>query len=305
MQVNINELINSMHLIQYPNTNLTVNSSNNITVIPSKNIPASQEIRIIELRIKDKKFDQCYHKLNKCIKLNHYIPVYKKNLYKIFEDVEYMEHKYHDSLQSRHLFLNKTFMTEFINFAEKICIRYGGPFENKLFMSENEIINGYRLYNIENGNTLMTRLKYDIFNKLWNKNRKYTQYEFLDIFYSIASREWGKITIEGEYYEGFYDYPEESYEKLNAYELTFEKNALALWDLPYPHEVILETIIYTNSQFNRCVRKSNFLCEWIKRKRNQLKFIAIIPKLEDICKKVIIFNNIDISILPKVIRNNF
>ena len=101
---------------------------------------------------------------------------------------------------------------------------------------------------------------------MWDTNKRYTFEEFYKIYSETACAIWYKIDRHGETFGGFWKYPEGSKERENAFELSREDNGKGLYELPYPKEVILETIIMGCGNSRECVRYSNFICEWVKRK---------------------------------------
>ena len=74
-------------------------------------------------------------------------------------------------------------------------------------------------------------------------------------------------------YGGFWDYPKDSDEYLNAYNLTREDNFRGLCELPYPRRVMLQVINIGCHTRMESVRYTNSLCEWIKRKAATLEKI--------------------------------
>lgn len=133
-------------------------------------------------------------------------------------------------------------------------------------MSKNEQINEYYLYDVEETTHW---IGYDYFLKLellLNDTNKMTYEEFLKKYNSEISFEWSKFNKHGEYFVDFHKYPQDSDEYLNAYELTKNANAKALYDLPYSHAMIFETIKYGSIKMLECPRFSNFMCEYVVRK---------------------------------------
>jgi hypothetical protein len=133
-------------------------------------------------------------------------------------------------------------------------------------MSEQETVNGYKLYNSKSNFPFDT---YQEFVKIWNEPDM-TKEEFLKSYNDEACTEWSKMDENGESYVGFYLAPEDSEERKNAWFLTREKNGESLWALPYPKKFILKTIDIGCSNYQECVRYSNFVCEWMKRKIDQM-----------------------------------
>jgi len=141
-------------------------------------------------------------------------------------------------------------------------------FRKPFSMTENEEINGYKLFTIDD-----RLFAYDDFleyQKLWESNDQLDKSTFEKEYNKIACADWSKMQPDGTSFGGFYDYPEGSHERENAHMLTRNQNCEALWDLPYPKKFILETIKIGCSWRRESVRRSNFMCEWMKRKINQL-----------------------------------
>jgi hypothetical protein len=138
-------------------------------------------------------------------------------------------------------------------------------------MSNGEQFNGYHLYNIKETSPW---LRYDYFlklEKLFSEPNTMTRDEFLKKYDNDASFEWSKFDEQGKYFVGFYKCSEDSYEYKNAYKLTRDVNGNALWNLPYSHALIFETIKYRSGHLQECVRFSNFMCEYISRKLKNKK----------------------------------
>jgi hypothetical protein len=175
-------------------------------------------------------------------------------------------------------------------------------FTDTLVFSSTEYINGYQLYD---STTFI--FEWDYFKSLWDmwiketnkeiifktnvqkilneyvindissiildylpKFQSYGYEKFCGKYDRTACTDWNKINRHGNSFGGFWDYPDGSKEKENASALTRIDNGNALWELPYPRSIIYETI--NMGCLNRCesVRYSNFVCEWIKRKIEQI-----------------------------------
>lgn len=133
-------------------------------------------------------------------------------------------------------------------------------------MSKTEQINGYYLYDTEQSTELTPFMRYDIFLKLeslLNDTNKMTNEQFLEKYENEISFEWSKFNKHGEYITGahqnFDDY-------LNECELTKNENGKALYDLPYSHAIIFETIRYGFTGIHQCPRFTNYICEYVIRK---------------------------------------
>lgn len=175
-------------------------------------------------------------------------------------------------------------------------------YRQDLVISGEEKINGYELYHIEK--SLFFYTKFQKYLALWNNdevNKKVkdqisvcktilhslpddiiniicdysyttemTKEEFLEQYEDKACSDWSKMDEHGTSYGGFWWFPEGSYEYENAYKLSREKSGLCLWSLPYPKRFLLETIDIGCLNRMESVRYSNFVCEWMKRKIEQM-----------------------------------
>lgn len=136
--------------------------------------------------------------------------------------------------------------------------------ESNVVMYYEEEVNGYHLWTIKDNGNIMS---YEDFLTLRKKSDIYIpDEEFLQWLDDNCCSDWAKQDRDGECYGGFWQYPEGSYEKENAYTLSREDNFKGLCELPYPRELIKETIKMGCSNRQESVRYSNFICEWIKRK---------------------------------------
>ena len=169
----------------------------------------------------------------------------------------------------------------------------------KVVMSAEEEVNGYKLYCIKDDDNLFD---YEDFLE-WRKisDRHISDEEFKEWFDEHPCSEWYKFDPNGDHYEGFYKYPEGSYERENAWKLTFEQNFKALCELPYPRELIKETIMYGCRNGHECVRYSNFICEWIKRKS---ALVCKPPSLRDLAIKSVQKNNLNTENLPADVKED-
>lgn len=119
-----------------------------------------------------------------------------------------------------------------------------------------------------------TCLPFDIINIIIQytlvKNDKNEMLKWLE---TNCCTDWNRINEHGDPFRGYYEYPDNSDEYINAYDLTREKNFNCLLELPYPYEIIKYTINWGCNNRNESVRYSNFVCEWIKRKMVAMKMI--------------------------------
>ena len=148
----------------------------------------------------------------------------------------------------------------------------------------------------------MDREQFDGLTKMWKRNRIYTFEEFYQEYDELACSDWSKQDREGECYGGFYKYPEDSYERIHAYDLSRADNGKGLWELPYPKEVVMETVELGCYNRMESVNYSNFLCEWVKRKLIQWEKENTLKRL---CISTIKIYNLPISKLPKDLKAYF
>jgi len=252
----------------------------------------SPEERIQKLCNDDNEFKTLYNRVLYCY--HSTINTQYKKISDIYDDIDYLEMKYSRQVLGNCVVYPKPiYMQDFYDFADGLCKRYDSKYETELYISKEESINGYNLYDTKT--KILRRKDYDILVKDWNKNKQYTQKGFLKLYNKKACTEWSKMDEHGNHYQGYYLYPEGSYERENAYSLTRKANGLALWKLPYPKKVILKSIDYGCGSHKESVRFSNYICEWIKRKMEQMNTI---PSLQSICKDTIILKNINTYELP-------
>lgn len=138
--------------------------------------------------------------------------------------------------------------------------------ESKVIMTCEEEVNGYHLWTVTDNANIMS---YEDFLEYRKISDKYiSDEEFLEWLYDNCCSDWAKQDRHGECYGGFWQYPEGSEERKNAWTLSKEDNFKGLCQLPYPRELIKETIKMGCATREESVRYSNFICEWIKRKAN-------------------------------------
>lgn len=136
-------------------------------------------------------------------------------------------------------------------------------FVKDLIMKKTEIVNGYHLYDVDKLIVSYDELIYLV--KKWKEDKQYSFDEFYEKCDELACTEWNKMNRKGKYFT-------ENCNEVHKWDSNRKDNFLALWELPYPKEVILETITIGCRNLRECVCYSNFICEWIKRKMEQLKF---------------------------------
>lgn len=151
-----------------------------------------------------------------------------------------------------------------IEINQRIIALSDPTYENCITTSESEEVNGYKLYAAKHN-----FISYDhfyIFVDLMNSNKIWTFAEWREAMISICCGAWYKCNPQGEYYQGYWKYPANSHQRINACDLTFEDNCRAMWDLPFSKDMLLETIKLGCLNYMECVRYSNFVCVWVQRK---------------------------------------
>ncbi|HMP28435.1 MAG TPA: hypothetical protein PKD85_02475 [Saprospiraceae bacterium] len=147
---------------------------------------------------------------------------------------------------------------------------------------DDEKINGYKLLKIGGDVNIMDFEEFKEWCVIW-ENHDITKEEFDKWLEKNLCSDWAKMDRKGKPYGGFWKYPEGSYEKENAYHLSYKDNILALHQLPYSRSIIIKTIERGCSNRNECVLYSNFMCEWVKRKKDVV-FCNEIPSLQTLSR---------------------
>lgn len=192
-----------------------------------------------------------------------------RDLYSVYNELDYIEQKARNERgKNMGLAISPTLPHVFEEYYKKFYYEIKKhdphPFYEKLMIFLQENVNGYMLYNSEG--EMFSKDDFYELKSIWENNKQYTYSEFYDKYNNSTCTEWHKFDRNGEYYKGFY----KTMDHDEAWKLTFEDNCLGLWELPYPKEVILKTISHSCSRGIESVRYCNFLCEWIKRKINQV-----------------------------------
>ncbi len=155
-------------------------------------------------------------------------------------------------------------------------------YKQDLVMDATEVVNGYKL----RGSTgmVVSFADYRRLCDVWDGKRRLedgewfvyadpcpepTFEEFLDLFEDQACTDWKKMDEHGVCFGGFYAYPDGSYEKENAWELTGLRNCKKMWELPFPKRALLMTMKLGCDQREESVADSNSMCVYLQRKRAQ------------------------------------
>lgn len=143
-------------------------------------------------------------------------------------------------------------------------------FRQSLVMDDSEEVNGYDLYDTDE-----PIMHYGEFQSLLATfqapEEPMTLEEFMTAYRDEACSDWCKMSDKGESYGGFWEYPEGSMERENAYELSQDYNGRKLYGLPFPKRFLFETIKIGCDNRMESVRYSNFLGVWMTRKLAQLE----------------------------------
>lgn len=104
------------------------------------------------------------------------------------------------------------------------------------------------------------------FKEIWNDETEMSFEDFYAAFKDTCCTDWYKMDRYGNCFGGYWEYPDNSEEKENAYELSGQDNCRALYELPYPKKFILYTIRLGCGSRLECVPFSVYVCEWMRRK---------------------------------------
>lgn len=213
-------------------------------------------------------------------------------LSKLKNDIDEMKHLYRQKVLGMIVFYTFVPNQDIKQINERIELLTKFDY-NSLIKFDCEKLNGYKLLTNE------FSVPYDVYlewKKIWDDNEEMLYEEFKKEFEETACTDWAKMDKYGECYGGYWKYPEDSYEKENAWDLSYEENCKALYDLPYPKKFILHTIKIGCQNRQESVTYTNLLCEYMKRQINKMKQ----PKsLKNLCAKTIIQNKLDFMNLPK------
>jgi hypothetical protein len=145
--------------------------------------------------------------------------------------------------------------------------------QTHIVMQESESINGYNLYDTSHDIFSLDMFESNL--SIWNDTQEFTLDEFREEFSNVACTDWHKMDRFGNSYGGYWEYPEGSDEKNDAWNLTFDDNMRGLYELPYSKKFVLATVKFGCSNRMECVRYSNHLCEWFKRKLTAMESIIV------------------------------
>lgn len=166
------------------------------------------------------------------------------------------------------------------------------PYNHDLIINNDEIVNGYELYKVEDGKPIMAKALYEELVQIWKKGEEMSFKEFYEYCNNEMCSDWSKMDKHGKYFEGYYDYPEGSNEREYAWNWTRRTNIVELFKLPYPLRLLLETIELGCSNRYESVRYSTFLCEWIRRKYSTLNEDDLPLRIVNLSNDILDTNNI-------------
>lgn len=232
-------------------------------------------------------------------KWDHYSEITDVNiLSKLKDDISEMKYLYRKNIQQIQYYHSLMPDPDIKQINERIEILTRCEY-NQLIKFDVEEINGYKIPTNE------FSVPYDVFlewKEIWNNNKEMTCEDFNEEFGRVACSDWAKMDKHGDCYGGYWKYPEDSYERENAYDLSYKENRQALYDLPYPKDFILHTVKIGCSNRQESVPYTNLLCEYMKRQIDRMNQ----PKsLKDLCAKVIIKNKLDYTKLPNDLTETY
>jgi hypothetical protein len=166
------------------------------------------------------------------------------------------------------------FKTKFQAASEKlnreIAQRTDPLFEDiEISMEASERANGFQLYRA-NGH-MMTFDLYEELMLLSTPTKSWTFDDFKEAMEHVCCSDWYKMDAHGEPYGGFWQFPEGSFERKNAWKLSWEENCKAMYALPFSKDALLKTVQVGCASRLESVRYSNFLCTWVERKAHKMR----------------------------------
>jgi hypothetical protein len=105
--------------------------------------------------------------------------------------------------------------------------------------------------------------------QIWTTPDTFTKDEFIAAYQETACSDWAKMDRFGKCYGGFWESKDQTI-KDDAYNLSYDDNGLALWELPYPKHMILETISIGCAQRRESVPHTAVICDWMLQKHNAI-----------------------------------
>ncbi len=195
-------------------------------------------------------------------------------LLKLYDSLDYMDSQIKTNIMMYPY--PPSFFQSMYNLLEEL-IKYKtrgmnlSKYDEKLGMTDKKTVNGYKLYNVEETIQIFKIRDFIQLNKLlFSEDINISYDEFVKILEDKFCSDWYKEDVNGECYGGYWEYPKGSYERENAYDLTFKSQCDGLWNLPYPKQMIIEMINHACCRRMDNVRGVNCLCEWIKQKSRQV-----------------------------------
>jgi hypothetical protein len=110
---------------------------------------------------------------------------------------------------------------------------------------------------------------------------------------------WNKMDQKGNFFVGFWTYPDDSDEQKNAFTLTLEDNIKGLMELPFPRRMVMKSVKIGCRLGTESVQYSAFLCAWMDIMIHKMEML---DTLEKICTYEL---NCQHLLLPLVLNENF
>ena len=132
----------------------------------------------------------------------------------------------------------------------------------RLNFDKTKIISGYRLYNyspdeIKFWQFFMLKAGYDSKEIMSYSDFRAEYYEIMDC------RSGSQEDEDGKFFGGFWDSTNETLYD-DAYHLQWEHNCKKLYQLPYPHKLLLLSVNFEGASLKQSVRYSNFICYMVE-----------------------------------------
>jgi hypothetical protein len=161
-------------------------------------------------------------------------------------------------------------------------------FLKPIIISKEEIVNGYKLYDCKEN-----LFDYDTFQRLkslFNSPKKFSWKKWEKKLDNCLCTGWAKVDEFGESFMGEFWESHDPTIRSDAYNLTRKSNITKLHELPYSPKIKIWTTEYSckliSHSVSHSVRYCNFICEWVKRKIEQLDKIDPIKKIKFQSEKI-------------------
>jgi hypothetical protein len=90
---------------------------------------------------------------------------------------------------------------------------------------------------------------------------------------------WNKMDRKGNFFVGFWAYPNDSDEQKNAFSLTLEDNIKGLLELPFPRRMVMKSVKIGCRLGTESVQYSAFLCAWMDIMIHKMEMLDTLTKI--------------------------